>query len=188
MTWRVLPDATSSAQMLLRCVGAAIGDEVDRVAVPHRLRVVGRIVRQVPRRERLEVEEPQVRRPAAAIALPGAEVLRHRHVDEVGAVCGDGAELAIGHWQLFGQATVEADEIELTEALAAALAARGKQHALAVRVPADHAVCHRMMRQAYRFAAVGADHVDVGVAVVSGAVGDLRAVWRKARERLLALR
>ena len=42
---------------------AAVRDEVDGVAAPHRLRVVRRIAGDVARRERLQIEEPQVRAP-----------------------------------------------------------------------------------------------------------------------------
>ena len=155
---------------------AAVREEIDRVAEPHRLRVVRRVVRDVARRERLQIEQPEIRRPAAAIALPVAEVLRHRHVDEARAVRRERAELAVRHRQLLGKAAVEADEIELVVALPAALARGRKQDALAVRVPADHAIGHRVIGQARRRAASSRDHVHVGVAVVVGGIGDLRSV------------
>ncbi len=65
---------------------SSIGQEIDRVAAPHRLSVVRRIVRDIPRGEGFQIEHEQVRRPAAAISLPVAEVLRHRHVDEARTV------------------------------------------------------------------------------------------------------
>ena len=138
--------------------------------------------------ERLQVEEPQVGRPAAAIALPVAEVLRHRHVDELRCRPARRRRTRRRDRQLLGQPAVEADEVELAVALAAALASRGEQHPRAVRVPADDAIGHRMMRQAHGSPPLLGDDVDVDVAVVGGAVGDLRPVGRKARERLLAWR
>ena len=121
-------------------VRAAIRQEIDRVAVPHRLCVVGRVRGDVLRRERLQIEQHQVGRPAAAIALPVAEVLRHRHVDELLAVGRVGAELAVRHRQLFGQAAVETDGEELAVALTPAFAARREQHAFAVGRPANHPI------------------------------------------------
>ena len=167
-------------------VGAAVRHEVDRLAVPHRLRVVGRVLADVARRERLQIEQPQVRRPSAAIPLPVAEVLRHRHVDELRAVRRVRAELAVRHGQFFRQAAGQADGEELVVALAAALAARGEQHAPAVGRPADQTIRHRMMRQPHRLSSGAADDEDVHVAVVRGAVGDLRPVRGKPREGLLA--
>jgi hypothetical protein len=67
-------------------VRVTVGDEIDFAAVPHRLRIVGRVLGEVPRRARTEVEQPEVGRPAAPIPLPRAEVLGHRHVNESPAV------------------------------------------------------------------------------------------------------
>ena len=154
--------------------------------MPHRLRVVRRILTDVARREALEIEEPQVRRPAAAIALPVAEILRHRHVDELRAIRRERAELAVRHRQLFRQAAGKADGEELVIALPAALAARCEQHAPAVGRPADDAVAHRMVRETHRLAARARNDEDVHVAVVGRAVGDLRAVGREPGEGLFA--
>jgi hypothetical protein len=88
-------------------VGPAIGQEVNRVLVPHRLGVIGGVARQILRRERLQIEQHQIGCPAAAIALPVSEVLRHRHVDELSGVRRVSAELTIGNGQLVGQPTVK---------------------------------------------------------------------------------
>ena len=167
-------------------VRAAVGQEVDRVAMPHRLRVVGRIRGDVLRREGLQVEQEQIRRPAASIALPVAEVLRHGHVDELRAVRRVRAEFTVGHREFFGQTAPGANREELAETLASALTPGREEHARAVGGPADHAVRHRVMRQAHRLAALRRDDVDVRVAVVRSAVGDLRPVRREPREHFLS--
>ena len=121
-------------------VGPAIGDEVHRVPVPHRLRVVGGVGRQVLRRQRFEVEHPDVGRPSTAVAFPGAEVLRLRHVSEPAAVGRERAELAVGHDQFLGKAAVESHQVELVVTLASALARRGEENTAAIGMPPDHAV------------------------------------------------
>ncbi len=167
-------------------VGAAIGQEVERVAVPHRMLVVGVARGHVGRGPGRQVERPDVRRPAAAVSLPGAERLRLRQVGELRAVGGVGGELAVGHRQLLGRSALGGHQVELVVALAAALARGREQDARAIRVPVEHAVGHRMPGQARRLAALHRHRVDVGVAVVVGGVGERLAVRREARERLLA--
>ena len=54
-------------------VFVAVGNEIDRVARPHRENVLGRIVGNVDRLLAVEIVNPDVVGLAAAIALPGAE-------------------------------------------------------------------------------------------------------------------
>ena len=156
--------------------------------MPHRLRVVGRVVGDVLRRVRLEIERPEIGRPAAAIALPGSEVLRHRHVDDLAAVRRERGELPVGDRQFLRQPALETHEVELIEPLPPALATRREQHALAVRMPVDHAILHGVVREPRRLPARRGHNVDVQVAVVRRAVGDLRAVRREPWERLFSSR
>ena len=169
-------------------VGAAIGEEVERVAVPHRVFVVGVAGGDVGRGLGRQVERPDVGRPAAAIALPGAERLRLRQVGDLLAVGRVGGELAVRDRQLLGRPALGGDQVELVVALPAALARRREQDPRAVGVPVEHAIGHRVPRQARRIAALHGHRVDVGVAVVVGGVGERLAVRREARERLLAAR
>ena len=70
-----------------------------------------------------QVERPDVGRPAAAIALPGAERLRLRQVGDLLAVGREGGELAVRDRQLLGRPARGGDQVELVVALPAALAA-----------------------------------------------------------------
>ena len=58
-----------------------------------------------------------------------------------------GAELAVGHRETLGQSARNIHEEELAESLPATFAARREQHALAVGMPVDHPVVHRVMRE-----------------------------------------
>ncbi len=94
---------------------AAVGEEVEGVAVPHGLDVVGVAFAQVARFLRLEVEEPDLRRQAAAVALPGAKLPRLGGIGDAAAVGREGGELAVGHRELFGEAAFGGDAEELAE-------------------------------------------------------------------------
>ncbi len=78
-------------------LGAAVGQEVEGVAVPHGVGVVGVARRQVARLHGLEVEEPDVRCSAAAVAFPGSESAVLRGEGDAAAVGREGAVLAVGH-------------------------------------------------------------------------------------------
>ena len=123
----------------------------------------------------------------AAVALPGAEVLAVRHEGQGLAVGRDLAELAVRHRQLLRQPALGRELVELVEAQAAARHRRGVEDRLAVRVPVQHPVGHRVVGEAPRQPAARGHHVDVLVAVVVAGERDQRAVRREARERLLAL-
>ena len=155
--------------------------------MPHRERVVGVAVGEVRGLVRFEVEEPDVRVHPAAIPLPRAELAAPHGEGQGLAVGGDGAELGVGDGQLLGQPTVGADPVELVEPLPPALARR-REEDVAVRGPVHDAVVHRVVRQPRRVAAARGDDVDVGVAVVVGAEGDVLAVGREPGEQLLAAR
>ncbi len=169
-------------------VRVAVGEEVQRRAVPHRLAVARVVVPDPPGSVRGQVEQPDARYVAAAIAFPGAQVLAVRHERQRLAVRRDLAELAVRHRQPLGQAALGGELVELGEAQAPARHRRRVQDRLAVRVPVQHPVGHRVMGEAPRHPAVGGHDVDVLVAVVVAGEGDQRAVRREARERLLALR
>ena len=152
----------------------------------HRELVVGRVVRQVLRLERLQVEAPDVRRPSAAVPFPRAVGLRLRHVRDIAPVRRERGELAVGHRQLLGQSAFHAHQVELAEPLASRLPARRDQHARAVRMPAHDAVVHRVIREPDRISSERRDDVGVEVAVVAGAEGDVGAVGGEARKQLFA--
>ncbi|MBP1621542.1 MAG: hypothetical protein H6Q02_2309 [Acidobacteria bacterium] len=166
----------------------AVGQEVHRLAIEHRVRVVGEVAGHVPGLKRCQVEQPDLRRPAAAVALPGAEVAGDRHVREPGAVRRERAELAVRHRQPLRQAAGARDFPELVEAVLAARHPGGEQDRLAVRVPLEHPVGRRVMGQPGRQTAGRRHDVEIGVAVVVPREREQSAVGGEARERLLACR
>ncbi len=168
--------------------GPPVREEVQRAPVPHGLRVVGVVVRQVGRRGVVQVERPDLGRGAAPVALPRAGVALLLRVGERHAVRRDGPELAVRHGQLVRQPALDRDGEELAEALPSALAPRREEDPPPVGRPVQDAVRHGMVGQPPRLAAERGHHVDVDVAVVVGAERDLRAVRREAGERLLTLR
>ena len=99
-----------------------------------------------------------------------AELMGVPHVANV-------VKLEVGDGKVTADREIEGAHEIVESALPAALTARREQDPLAVRMPADHAVRHRMMREPQRRTAGGRHDVDIGVAVVIGAVGELRSVW-----------
>ena len=168
-------------------VGASVREEVERVAVPHRHLVVGRMVGDAGGRLLVEVEQPDVRRHAAAVPFPGAEEARLRREGEGVPGCRERPELAVLDRKLLRQAAVGVHPVEFREPLPPALHGRGVEQLVAVRVPAEHAVGLRMAGGAGGHAAGGRDRVEVGVAVVVAAEGDRLPVRREAGEGFLAL-
>ena len=76
------------------------------------------------------------------------------------------SELAVRHRQFFRQTALDRNRVELAVSLAAALASRRKQDALAIGRPANDAVGHRVIRQPLRLAAGHRHDIDIDVAVV----------------------
>ncbi len=167
---------------------AAIGQEVERRAGPHRLRVVGVVVRDVLGRVRVEVERPDVGRPAAAVALPGAGVGGLRQVRDALRVRRERREFAVRHGKRNRHAAGFRDLEQLVVAVRLAGAVRRDEQRLAVRVPGDDPVVAGVIGQARRFAAGRRDRVDLVVAVVVGREGDRLAVGRELGKALLAAR
>ena len=165
-------------------VRSAIRKEVKRRLVPHRDLVIGRVVGDVLGRERVQIEEIEVGCHAASVSLPGAEGTAFRRVGDALSVRRDGPKLAVGHGQLLRQAALLRSAPELVEALPPALHRRSKKHALAVRVPVERALAVGVMAQAHRLAARGGHYVEIGVAVVVGAKGDLLTVRRETGKGL----
>lgn len=155
--------------------------------MPHRLAVVGVAGSGDARRVVFEVDQPDLGHPAAAVALPGAEVAGRRHVGE-GTVGGDGAELAVGHRQLLRQAAIAGGLVELVETGTARGHAGGVEQGGAVGVPVDQAIALRVVGDAGGHATRHRYHVDVLVAVVVAGEGDVLAVGGEARKRLFPRR
>src|SRR5207248_11683146 len=97
-------------------------------------------------------------------------------------------EFAVRGRQLLGQTAFGGNFETFIEPVFLAGARAGEENALAIRIPAEHAVHRAMISQAFGEAAGGGHNVDIGVAVVIAAETDLGAIWREAREGFLAAR
>ncbi len=166
----------------------AVGEEVEDLPEPHGLGVVGAPgAGQAAGGAPLQVEEPDLRGHAPAVALPGPEVRGDGQVGQGAAVRGEGPELAVGDGQRFGQAPLLGDLEEAAEAVPPRLHARGDEQGPAVREPAHHAVGHGVVGHAGGHTAGDGQDVDVLVAIVVAGEGDLPAVRGEAGEGLLPL-
>ena len=171
-----------------------VGREVDRVADPHRVAVGALVVRDLDRLQTLDVEDPEVLRPAAFVPLPVPEVPGHRRVDDALAVRREIAAARLGHRQRPRQAAGDVDQEELRVAQVPAVPQRAEQNRRAVRRPAVDLVVvaparrqrsgGRVKRQLSRRASGRRHDVDLFVAVVLAGKGDPLAVRRELGEQL----
>ncbi len=161
----------------------AVGEEVDRAARPHRPGVVRVGARDLLHRECREVDQPDRRRLAATVALPGALPLPVRHVGEALAIGRRRGHPDRRQRQSLRPPAGGGDGEEMGVVRAAR--ARGeKEHLRAVGRPGEELIVPRMPGQTARLAAHRRDDVDVGVAVVLAGEGDRPAIGREERMRL----
>jgi len=166
-------------------VFVAVGDEVQGRAVPHGLGVARLVAGEIPGGEGLQVKEPDGGVHAAAVALPGRKIHRDGHVGEGAAVGGNGAKFAVGDGQLFGQPSLHRDGIQLVEPVFLARSGGSEQQLPSVRVPFQHAVQAAVVGQPPGQPAGDRHDVNIRVAVVVAAEGDLAAVGGESREGFL---
>ena len=130
------------------------------------------------------IEEPDLRRGSAPVALPRAEPAGLRGVGDAPPVGRQRAELAVGHGEPLRLTALDRDAVDLPEGGQAALPVGSQEDAPAVWRPVEDPVAARMVCDSRWCAAQGRDDVDVVVAVVVAAEGDVRAVGREPREGL----
>ncbi len=165
-------------------LAGAVGEEIDRVADPHRVRVVaaalglGDLLDAQP----VEREDPDPRGRAAPVVLPLAEPLAERGVGQVPPVGRVRRAVAVGHRQLLREAARGPDGEELREAAREDLPLRREQDRAVRREAADD-VLAGMRRQPGRLAARGGDDEGIDVAVVGRGEGDQPPVGREVRVR-----
>jgi hypothetical protein len=179
-------------RLLRRQVGAVevhdavpVGNEVDRVAVPHREHVHG-----LGRRQRLvgfplEVPDGDGAFPAAPIALPGAELLGGVIEGEAPSVGREADQRGARQVEHLGDAAVGRNEEEPVKVGQVARAIRAEKDA-PVGGPPQHHIARRVIGQADGFAAPGRDDEDIIVAVVLAGEGDPFPVGRESRVELVA--
>ena len=163
-----------------------VGQEVDLVAEPDRVRVVGVLAGDLLDLEVGHRDDPDGRRLAALVALPGHLPLHGRHVGQARAVGGVGAGDRGRERQLLGEAALEAHGVERGDPGRRARPPRAEEDPLAVGRPADDLVRIRMIGQPAGDAPGRRDDVDVRVPVVLPGEGDERAVGGEGRQALEA--
>ena len=157
-----------------------VGQEVDLVADPHRVRVVGVVARDLLDLEVGERDDPDRRRLAATVAFPGRLPVHRRHVGQARAVGGEGRGHACRKRQFLGETAVHPDREERRDA-GGARPARAENDALAVRGPAEDLVRVGVVGQPARHAARGRNDKNVGIPVVLARECDRFAVGRERR-------
>ena len=178
-------------------VGGAVGEEVDPVAVPHRIHVLGRVIGEVRGGLVGEIVEPDLVGHAAAVPLPGAELAEDAVIGQLLAVGRVGAPAATRQRKLLGHAAVDRNGVELAQEVVERRTARAEDNRLVVArghhdIVRTHAVGNvvpferRRVSQPLRHAARGRHQVDLRIAVVLAGEGDPLAIGRKAGKHLEA--
>ncbi len=159
----------------------AVGEEVDRVARPDGVGVVGVLSGHLNEVKRFEIHNPDGRGLSAHIALPGWLPFGYGLVGDRLAVGREGAFASGGQRQRFGRPrSIDMDAEETIEVAKAGLAA-GDKNVLAIWRPAYDNTAVGMPREAAWNSACGRNDVDIGVAAEMGRVGDPCAVGRVDR-------
>ena len=159
-----------------RPLTAAVGEEVDGVADPDGVGVVGVVAGDFDEVEGLEIDDPDGGGLAAVVLLPCLLPFGDGLVGDGLVVGREGALLAHGQGEgLRHSGAVGRDEEEHEEMAVAGLTA-GDEDVFAVGGPAHDLAARGVPGDAAGNAAVGGNDVDVGVAEQVGGVGDLGAV------------
>ena len=164
---------------------AAVREEIDRIAVPHRQRVIGRILRQIPRLQRFEIEEPDLRGQTAPVPFPRPEFPARRLVGQRLAVGRQGAELTVGYGQAGWKSALRIDGPQLVDPSRRRSHRSCEEEPLSVGRPSEKTVGRRVMGDTMCRPTIGGDGVDVDVAVVVAGKGDGRPVRGKPGKTLL---
>ena len=153
----------------------AVREEVDAVAGPHGVEVVGIRARNFGDGAVREAGDPDARGLAAAVLLPHGEGAADGFICDGLAVGRHGGLVAGGQGELLFDAAFGRHGVEFGEA-AVGVSRRGENDAFAVGGPAEDAVGRGMPGEALGDAAGGGDDEDVDVAIVLAGEGDLCAV------------
>ncbi len=157
----------------------AIGEEVNLVADPERVRVVGIVARDLGEIERCQVDDPDRLGLAAVVALPRDLPLIEGRVGDQLAVGRDRSAVGGGKRKFDGKAgAVGVDAEELGEVVPCSAAAE-EEDVLAVGRPAGDDVLIGVIREAMGYAAGRRHGIDVDVAVDARGVSEGLAVGRE---------
>ena len=175
----------------------AVGGEVDPVADPHGVALGALAGGEGLGVVRGEVVDPEVLRPAALVALPGAEVAEEGRVGDPLPVGREVARARGGHRERLREAPLCRDGEELAlRADAVGVALRAEENGRAVGRPAHDLVvvaaarregaAGRVVGELLRLAPLRRHHVDLLVALVLAGEGEPLPVRRELREELEA--
>ena len=128
----------------------AVRGEVDGVADPHGVALGALAVGEGGDLRRSEIEEVEVLRPAALVALPVAEVAEEGRVDHPRAVGREVAGARGRHGKRGGQPAVDGHGVELALGRSAGVAERAEEDRAAVRRPAEDLVIEAPARRQRR--------------------------------------
>ena len=177
-------------------LGAAVGIEVDRVALPHGESIGPILVRHLFDLARLQVVDPNVLRHPSLVAFPSAEIAKDSVISDSVPVGRKRRQPTFVERESIGQSAVEADRVELAEPVVERVAPGKIQNVLGIRKPVDDLVVDAhafrkgsaagVNRQLLRIAAFGGHGVDVKIAVVLTRKADPLAVRREFREKFQA--
>ena len=164
-----------------------VGEEVDLVAEPDGIEVVAVVPRNLLERPVVRVDDPHRVDLTAAVASPLGVVEAALLVGEARAVGGEVAGHAPRNRHLLWQPAAGVDREEPGVRDRRARASGIEDDTAAVVRPADDLVRSRVPGEAFGVPSFGGQDVDIGIAVVLGAEGDVPAVRGEVRVGLLAL-
>src|SRR5208283_206946 len=144
----------------------AVGEEINGVADPHRVVIVGIVAGNFGNARILQVGNPDGRGLAPVIALPRRLPLNVRHVGQVRAIRRKRSFSGDRNRELRGESTIDRYRVKLELEVAETVAPGGEQDFLAVGRPAHHVIVGRMEREPARNAAAGRNDEKVSVAIV----------------------
>ena len=157
----------------------AVGEEIDAVAHPHRVEIVGILARNRHDTRILQVGDPDLTGLPAAISFPGFLPLEQRHVRDMCSVRRVRTFFRDGQRQLLRQsASFQRNGVQPV-AVVGHGAVGAEQDTLAVGRPTDSDVRARMVSETLRHAAGRGNGKDIHVAVVLACEGDGRSVRRE---------
>ncbi len=173
----------------------AIGQEIHRIAHPHRLMIGGPVIGQADRTVGREVVHPHVLRPPAAIALPGPEIPIDRRVHQLRPIRRQHATADFRNRQRRLHAAREWHPIRPAIALTGRIAVGTHQDVCAIRRPVEHPVIGATTRrhrpdigvpgELARLTTRCRHHMHLPGAAVLGREGDPGAIRREFGVQLL---
>ena len=174
--------------LALRLIGeqrnraVAVGKEINRVADPQGIKVVGIFAGNLGFNAGIrKLGKPNGLGLAPSVALPGRLPLVDRHIGQLGSAGRVGAFRGARQGELGREAALGRHGVEARVARGEAGARRAEQNRAPVRRPAHHYVGAGMIRQLARHATLRRNYVDIRIAGVVSRKGHPAAVRRKLR-------